>query len=109
MSKRKKTRIKRLHTNEVELVASMQADICYLKQFVVNITALLRDWDDKKPAMLITSQASEDVAMLSRCCWDELIKFVKKYKPAINPDELPEPLKYTYRSLQDEIEKFKHS
>lgn len=109
MSRRKKTRIKRMQTNEVELVASMQKDLCYLKQFVVNVTAMLRDRDGKEPAILVTSQASDETAMLTRCCWDELMKFIRKYKHTINPDELPGPLRDTYLTLQNEIEKFKHS
>ena len=41
MSKRKTTRIKRLTRNEVQLVADMQADLSFLKQFVVNMTVML--------------------------------------------------------------------
>lgn len=106
MSKRKTTRIKRLTRNEVQLVAEMQANLSYLKQFVVNMTVMLME-RGKVPAILITGQVSDDVSMLTEKCWKELEKFKDRYEAKIPYDKLPLELQKSYDDLVKEIDEFK--
>lgn len=76
MKKKKKyTKVKRLTSNEVELVAQMQNDLDYLKQFVVNVPILLMG---EEPAILIN--CSPDVEGLCERCWDECVKAAERLK-----------------------------
>ena len=75
MKRRKKTKIRRLNANEVELVASMQRDIDFMKNFIVNITAVAMD-TVKSPAILSTSMCSDDVDMITSKCWQEVVENV---------------------------------
>lgn len=71
----KKKNRSRLTKTDFNKVLEMQRDLCYLKQFVVNVPALFMGL---KPTMLVTTMCSDDVKMLTQKCWNECMKATEK-------------------------------
>lgn len=71
----KKRNRSRFTKMDVDKVLEMQRDLCYLKQFIVNVPALFMGL---KPTILITTQCSSTVEALTDKCWSECIKAAEK-------------------------------
>ena len=60
-----------------EYIASMQREICYYKQFIVNISALLREDGIHIPAILV-QDVNCDAHSLCDAAWRDLIKYINR-------------------------------
>lgn len=68
MKKRKKTKIKRLRANEVQLVAEMQKKIDYYERFLLELSTMI--WT-RKVQLILEGEYSDRES-------GEIYKFVKK-------------------------------